>query len=126
MPPRLSSFLHAFRIITPAQYWISGGSEGGGLGDSISDELCRNVNRSTSENTFVMRGVAAAAVVVAAVVVAAEAVAVVEDEDEDDAFSFSLPRPVAELRTFMSELGSFVVGVTGVTGLLLLLGPATG
>lgn len=63
---------------------------------------------------------------VVAEAVAAEAVAAVEDEDEDDAFSFSLPRPVAELRTFMSELGSFVVGVTGVTGLLLLLGPATG
>ena len=41
IPPRLSSFLHAFRMMTPAQYWISGGKLGGGLADSSSDELCR-------------------------------------------------------------------------------------
>ena len=42
-------------MITPAQYWISCGSVGGGFGKSLSDELGRNVNRSTSENTFVCR-----------------------------------------------------------------------
>jgi hypothetical protein len=44
-------------MMTPAQYWISGGSVGGGFGRSYSCELGRNVNRSTSENTFVWRGV---------------------------------------------------------------------
>ena len=42
--------------MTPAQYWISGGSLGGGLGRSVSVELGLKVNRSTKENTFVCRG----------------------------------------------------------------------
>jgi hypothetical protein len=42
--------------MTPAQYCISGGNVGGGFGRSYSWELGRNVNRSTSENTFVWRG----------------------------------------------------------------------
>jgi hypothetical protein len=40
-------------MMTPAQYWISGGSRGGGFGRSVSLDDGRNVNRSTSENTFV-------------------------------------------------------------------------
>jgi hypothetical protein len=56
IPPLLSSLRHALRMMTPAQYWISGGSVGGGFGRSYSCELGRNVNRSTSENTFVWRG----------------------------------------------------------------------
>jgi hypothetical protein len=43
-------------MITPAQYWISGGNLGGGLGRSISVELGLKVNRSTKENTLVCRG----------------------------------------------------------------------
>ena len=39
IPPLLSSFLHAFRMMTPAQYWISGGKLGGGFELSSSDEL---------------------------------------------------------------------------------------
>jgi hypothetical protein len=42
-------------MMTPAQYWISGGSVGGGFGRSYSCELGLNVNRSTKENTFVWR-----------------------------------------------------------------------
>jgi hypothetical protein len=49
-------------MITPAQYWISGGKVGGGFGRSYSCELGRNVKRSTNENTFVWRGVEAAGV----------------------------------------------------------------
>ena len=43
-------------MITPAQYWISGGSLGGGLGRSVSVELGLKVNRSTKENTLVCLG----------------------------------------------------------------------
>ena len=43
-------------MITPAQYWISGGNLGGGLGRSVSVELGLEVNRSTKENTLVYRG----------------------------------------------------------------------
>ena len=55
IPPRLSSFLHAFRIITPAQYCISWGSFGGAFGKSDSLALGRNVKRSTKEKTLVWR-----------------------------------------------------------------------
>jgi len=43
-------------MMTPAQYWISGGNLGGGLGRSVSVELGLKVNRSTKENTLVCRG----------------------------------------------------------------------
>ena len=55
IPPLLSSFLQAFRIITPAQYCISGGKNGG-FPNALSDALGLNVKRSTSENTFVILG----------------------------------------------------------------------
>ncbi|KAJ3541447.1 hypothetical protein NMY22_g3879 [Coprinellus aureogranulatus] len=42
-------------MMTPAQYWISGGSRGGGLRSSVSVELALKVNRSTNEKTFVCR-----------------------------------------------------------------------
>ena len=42
-------------MITLAQYWISCGSTGGGFGISLSATFGRNVNRSTRENTFVIR-----------------------------------------------------------------------
>ena len=51
IPPRLSSFLHAFLIITPGQYCISGGKNGG-LEIALSLGLGLNVNLSTNENTF--------------------------------------------------------------------------
>lgn len=61
--------------MTPAQYWISGGSVGGGFGRSYSCELGRNVNRSTSENTFVWRGDVVDATRVAAAAVLGTALA---------------------------------------------------
>jgi hypothetical protein len=74
-------------MITPAQYWISGGNFGGGLGRSVSVELGLKVNLSTSEKTFVCRVLLGA---------------VVEDEADgagggkmEAAFSFSFPRPAA-------------------------------
>lgn len=62
-------------MITPAQYWISVGS----LGVSLSDELGRNVNLSTSEKTFVCRPFAGAAT-------------------GGFSLSFSLPRAVKDLK----------------------------
>ena len=53
IPPQLLSFWQAFLIITPTQYWISGGSFGGGLGRSVSVELGLKVNYSTRGNTLV-------------------------------------------------------------------------
>jgi hypothetical protein len=88
-------------MITPAQYWISGGSLGGGLGRSVSVELGLKVNRSTSENTFVWRVAAPAA-----------AVPVV---DEACAFSFSFPRLVADEKALKKLCGSFD-GVLAVDG----------
>ena len=55
IPPLPSSFLHAFRMLTPAQYWISGGKLGGGFELSSSDELWRYVTPSTCANMFIMR-----------------------------------------------------------------------
>lgn len=56
------------------------------MGKSFSDELGRNVNRSTREKTFVIRGVVeAVAVAVPELVVAA------------GAFSFSFPLAVADV-----------------------------
>jgi hypothetical protein len=84
-------------MITPAQYWISAGSLGGGLGRSASEELGRNVNRSTNEKTLVCR--------VGAGVGAGD----VDDEDPDadavdavmnpkDTFSFSFPRLAPDVK----------------------------
>jgi hypothetical protein len=86
-------------MITPAQYCISGGNVGGGLGNSLSHELGLNVNLSTRENTFVC--------------LVAEGVdeehAVKKEEEVDGSFSFSLPRPVAEAKTFKIGCVSFVL-----------------
>ena len=58
IPPCFSSFRHAFLIITPAQYWISGA-----ILDSPIDAKCdkpvlddRNVYRSATQNTFFFGG----------------------------------------------------------------------
>ena len=93
-------------MITPAQYWISGGRLGGGFADSSSDELCLYVNRSTSANTFVIRG--------GETIVAADVGAEFAPDDADGAEataagvarSFSFPRPVAVLNAFMNGLTS--------------------
>ena len=55
------------------------------MGKSFSDELGRNVNRSTSENTFVIRGDPFIIVVVPWLVAAG-------------AFSFSFPLAVADAK----------------------------
>jgi hypothetical protein len=83
-------------MMTEAQYCISGGSLGGGFGRSVSVELGRKVNLSTSENTLVCL-----------VGVGGEGVAVDGEEDDVDdaeakiaagAFSFSFPRPAKALK----------------------------
>ena len=89
-------------MMTPAQYWISGGRLGGGLGDSSSDELCRYVNRSTRAKTFVIRGGTAPLPLAAVFGPDAELEPAVEADDDDDARSFSFPRPVALLNAFTS------------------------
>ena len=107
IPPLLSSFLHAFRIITPAQYWISCGRLGGGFGDSSSDELWRYVNRSTSANTFVCLGLPPLAPAAgAAELEPAPAPADAADAPVDDPRSFSFPRPVALLNAFTNAFTS--------------------
>ena len=80
-------------MITPAQYWISGGRVGGGLGESSSDELGRKVNLSTREKTFVIRGVPLPGVV-----------EVLADDGIAVAFSFSFPRPVAVAKALRKGL----------------------
>ena len=103
IPPLLSSFLHAFRMITPAQYWMSCGRLGGGFGNSSSDELCRYVNRSTSANTFVIRGGLPDDPAPFAADVDEPAP---EPEPEAEARSFSFPRPVALLNAFTNAFTS--------------------
>ena len=76
---------------------------GGGLGSSLSEELGRNVNLSTSENTFVWRA----------------GVAGLNGLPDSVAFSFSLPLPVAEANTFRIGCVSF-----GTEGPAMLVGPA--
>lgn len=88
---------------------MSAGNVGGGFGESSSDELGRNVNRSTSENTFViLRGPEVEPFTV-------------EELELDDisgatagAFSFSFPRPVALLKARMKEFGSLAEEVAWV------------
>jgi hypothetical protein len=97
-------------MITPAQYWISGGSVGGGLGRSYSCELGRNVNRSTSENTFVWRGVV-------------EAPGAVVDCAVGFAFSFpprlakALKNPVLDVAASFPRDDGPAVGAAGCCGL---------
>jgi hypothetical protein len=82
----------AFLIITPAQYWISAGKVGGGFGSSLSEELGRNVNLSTRENTFVSLIVDPCTGPTLAA-----------------AFSFSFPLPVADANALNKGLDSLVL-----------------
>jgi len=71
---------------------------GGGFGSSLSDELGRNVNLSTRENTFVSLIVDPWAGLTVA-----------------EAFSFSFPLPVAEAKALNRELVSLVLEEGKVT-----------
>ena len=102
---------------------MSWGSDGGGFGPSKSAELWRNVNLSTSANTFVILCGGAGAGVTGTT----------GSDGPATAFSFSFPRPVTELYAFMNVLGSFAADAEdgGAIGPkppaptpALLLGPA--
>ena len=94
-------------MITPAQYWISGGSLGGGFGRSVSVELGRNVNLSTNENTLVC-------LVELGAILAATADAVVF------AFSFPLldPNALKNPCSFGREEDAFSAAVAFALGVL--------
>ena len=55
-PSTTSSLQHAFRMITPAQYWISGGRRGGGEGGWVSFGKGRNVSAQRERRCGWIRG----------------------------------------------------------------------